>query len=284
MKKLWSKVNLFYKPKFGLALSGGGAQGLAHIGVLRALEDAGIRPDYLAGTSMGGVIAAAYASGLTPDEIERIAADVSQTRNLLRLADLSIPQQGIVRGDRMLEFFDKHVRGSTFADLRIPLTLVAADLNTGQEVHIRDGSVAEALRATVSIPGIFTPVERDGMRLVDGGLLNNLPVDAVRQMGADIVLAVNVDAGTDSIWQAVSRLRPLSGTIGGLIVNLGDSLDVVIRQQRAHKLMEYPPDFLVQPTIPDKVTILTGFNRVKELAVSGEAATRSILPDLKKKL
>jgi len=277
-------MSLLHKPRFGLALSGGGAQGLAHIGVLKVLEEEGIRPDYLAGTSMGGVIAAAYAAGLTPDEIEQIAADISKTRNLLRLADLSLPQQGIFRGERVLEFFEKHLRGCTFAELKIPLILIAVDLNTGQEIHLQEGSVAEALRATVSIAGLFAPVERDGMRLVDGGLLNNLPVDAVRQMGADIVMAVDVDWRKDSIWRAISRLWPLSGVIGGLIVNLGDSLDVTVRQQRAYKLQNAQPDFLVRPGIPDKVTVLTGFNRVAELVAGGEAATRPVLPALEEML
>lgn len=286
MNKLLSTMikSLFRKPRFGLALSGGGAQGLAHIGVLKVLEEAGIRPDYLAGTSMGGVIAAAYAAGLAPHEIERIAADVSETRNLLRLADLSLPQQGIVRGERILEFFDKHLQGSTFAELKIPLTLIAVDLNTGQEVRLKEGSVAEALRATISIPGLFVPVEHNGMRLVDGGLLNNLPVDAARQMGADVVLGVDVDWRDTSFWQTISRLRLLSGTVGGLIMNLGDSLDVVIQKQRMDKLKNNPPDFLVRPHIPNEVTILTGFNRVAELAHTGETAARPVLPALEKKL
>ena len=286
MNKLLStmKMSMLHKPRFGLVLSGGGAQGLAHIGTLKVLEEAGIRPDYLAGTSMGGVIAAAYAAGLALDEIEHIAADISKTRNLLRLADISLPQQGIFRGERVLNFFEKHLRGCTFAELGIPLTLIAVDLNTGQEIHLQEGSVAEALRATVSIPGLFAPVKRDGMRLVDGGLLNNLPVDAARQMGSDVVLAVDVDWRKDSPWRAISRLWPLSGTIGGLIMNLGDSLDVTVRQQRAYKLQNARPDFLIQPKIPEKVTVLTGFNRVAELAAGGETATRPVLPALEEML
>lgn len=282
MNKLLStlKISLLHKPRFGLVLSGGGAQGLAHIGVLKVLEEAGIRPDYLAGTSMGGVIAAAYAAGLTQEEIKNIATDISQTRKLMRLADISLPQHGIIRGERVLDFFDKHLRGSTFDNLKIPLTLIAVDLNTGQEVQLKKGSVAEALRATVSLPGVFAPIERDGMRLVDGGLLNNLPVDVVRQMGAEVVLAVDVDGRKDSPWRTISRLWPFSSTVGGLIVNLGDSLDVTIRQQRAYKLKDSPPDFLIQPKIPNKVTVLTGFNRVIEIAAEGEASTRSILPAL----
>lgn len=278
------KLSLQRKPRLGLALSGGGARGLAHIGVLKALEEAGIQPDYLAGTSMGGVIAAAYAAGLKPDEIEQIATDTSRTRNLLRLADLSLPQQGIFRGERLLTFFEQHLQGRTFAGLQIPLTLIAVDLNTDQEVHLREGSVAQALRATVSIPGLLAPVERDGMRLVDGGLLNNLPVDAVRQMGADVILAVDVNGRKESIWQSLARLQPLSSTMGGLIVTLGDSLDVLVRQQRVYKLRNASPEFLIQPNIPAEVTILTGYNRVAELITQGEEVTRPILPALEEML
>lgn len=274
------KRGLQREPRFGLALSGGGARGLAHIGVLKVLEEAGIQPDYLAGTSMGGVIAAAYAAGLKPDEIEQIATDTSRTRNLLRLADFSLPQQGIFRGERLLAFFSQHLNGCNFADLSVPLSLIAVDLNTGQEVRLQEGSVAQALRATVSIPGLLAPVVQDGMRLVDGGLLNNLPVDAVRQMGADVVLGVDVDWQNDSVWQTLAHLKPLSGTIGGLIATLGDSLDLLVRQQRANKLRSASPDFLVRPDIPAEVTILTGYNRVAELITQGEVATYPVLPVL----
>ena len=169
--------------QLGIALGGGGARGLAHIGVLRALESANIRPDYLTGTSMGGVIAAAYASGLGSDEMEQIALEFASVRKLLKLADPTLPRRGLFHGDRLVTFFEQHMQGRTFADLRVPLTLVAVDLNSGQEVHLREGSVTEAVRATVSVPGLLAPVERDEQRLVDGGLLNNVPVDVVVEMG-----------------------------------------------------------------------------------------------------
>ena len=189
--------------KLGLALSGGGARGLAHIGVLRALENTNIRPDYLAGTSMGGVIAAGYAAGLSPDDLEQIAQEFATLRKLWGLADPTLPRRGLFQGERLLAFFERCIQGCTFADLNIPLTLVAVDLNSGQEVHLREGSVAEALRATVSIPGLLAPVERNGQRLVDGGLLNNLPVDVVQAMGADITLGVDVYSSIEeaSFWQ-----------------------------------------------------------------------------------
>jgi NTE family protein len=272
--------------KLGLALSGGGARGLAHIGVLRALEKANIQPDYLTGTSMGGVIAAAYASGLSPDEIEQIALKYASVRKLWGLADPTLPRRGLFQGERLLAFFEKHMHGCTFADLRVPLTLVAVDLNSGQEVHLREGSVAEALRATVSIPGLLAPAERNGQRLVDGGLLNNLPVDVVQSMGADVTLGVDVysNNGGPSFWQELGQTRVISQTIGELIVVLGDSLDLLIQQQSLNKLQKKSPDFLIHPKIPLDVTVVTGYHRAADLVAIGEEATAAILPDLQASL
>ncbi len=272
--------------KLGLALSGGGARGLAHIGVLRALENANIQPDYLAGTSMGGVIAAGYAAGLSPDDLEQIALKYASVRKLWRLADPTLPRRGLFQGERLLTFFDKQMKGATFADLRIPLTLIAVDLNNGQEVHLQEGSVAEAVRATVSVPGLLTPVENNGQRLVDGGLLNNVPVDVVRKMGSDVILAVDVYTPKkgNSFWQEMGHKRFLSGTVGELIAVLGDSLDLLVRQQNVNMLQDNPPDFLICPDIPVDVTVVTGYHRAAELISLGEEAAAAILPDLQASL
>lgn len=279
-------MKLTYKPRLGLALSGGGARGLAHIGILKELERANIQIDYLAGTSMGGLIAATYAVGLKPAEIEAIALEYRQTRKLLKLADPTMPRQGLFHGKQLHVFFEEHLHDRTFSDLRIPLTLVAVDLNSGQEVHLNEGSVADAVRATVSIPGVFAPIEYDGQRLVDGGLLNNLPVDIVRQMGADIVLAVDVNAKRDAVsfWQLLGKKRFISSTVGGSIAVLGDSLNLLMHQNSVYKLQQFPPDFLLQPSIPEGVTILTGFDRAADLIEEGEVVTQPILSDLEKAL
>jgi len=272
--------------KLGLALSGGGARGLAHIGVLKALENANIRPDYLTGTSMGGVIAAGYAAGLSPDDLEQIAIEYGSLRRLWRLADPTLPRRGLFQGERLLAFFEKHMQGCSFADLHVPLTLVAVDLNNGKEVHLREGSVADAVRATVSVPGLLAPVERNGQRLVDGGLLNNLPVDVVQSMGADVILGVDVYTknGGPSFWQELGQTRVLSQTIGGLITVLGDSLDLLIHQQSANKLQKSPPDFLIHPDIPMDVSVVTGYHRATELISLGEEAATTILPALQASL
>lgn len=272
--------------KLGVALSGGGARGLAHIGVLRALENANIQPDFLAGTSMGGVIAAGYAAGLSPDDLEQISLEYASVRKLWRLADPTLPRRGLFQGERLRAFFEQHLHGCTFADLHIPLTLIAVDLNSGQEILIQDGLVSEAVRATVSIPGLLAPVERNGQRLVDGGLLNNLPVDAAQSMGADITLGVDVYTTSEgsAIWQNLGQTRVISQTIGELIVVLGDSLDLLIHQQSMNKLQKNPPDFLISPDIPADVTALTGYHRAADLITLGEEAATAILSDLKASL
>ncbi len=270
--------------RLGLALSGGGVSGLAHIGVLQAFEAAGIRPDCLSGASMGGVIAAAYAAGHTPAEITNIALETFETRQLLHLADLTLPTASLFRGENLLELFEQILQGRMFADLDIPLTLIAADLNSDREIRMQEGPVAEAMRATVSIPGLLPPVEQDGMRLVDGALLNNVPADAVREMGAGIVVAVDVYQRSGSIWQELSRAHLLPGIISELVITLGDSLDTMIRQLQRMKLQLSPPDFLIQPEIPERVTVLTGFKRVEELVACGEEAARAVIPELLEKL
>jgi NTE family protein len=280
------KLSFHRQPRLGLALSGGGARGLAHIGVLKELELANIQVDFLAGTSMGGVIAAGYAAGLSPAQMEQIALEHVGARTLLRLADPAIPRHGLFQGEKLRGFLDQYLQGRTFSELRIPLILVAVDLNSGQEIHLKEGSVAEAVRATISLPGLLAPVEQKEGRLVDGGLLNNLPVDVVRQMGSDVVLAVDVSASDCevSFWQMLGQRRFISGTFGGLIAVLGDSLDLLIRQQSAYKLQQFPPDFLLRPAIPPEVTVVTGFHRAAEIIEAGAAATRPILPELQSAL
>ena len=180
------------RPAIGLALSGGGARGLAHIGVLRALEREGISVDYLAGTSMGGVIAAGYAAGMSSADLERESLFITQKRHMLHLADPGLPNGGLIHGERVHAFFKQEFGEKTFSELRLPLALVAVDLISHKEVVLREGLVARALRATTSIPGLFMPVEMNGWRLVDGGVLNNLPVDVVSKMGADVIIAVDI--------------------------------------------------------------------------------------------
>jgi NTE family protein len=186
-------MRFYRRPVIGLALSGGGARGLAHIGVLKVLEREGIPIDCLAGTSMGGIIAAAYATGMAADEIEAEALKLARPRNLLRLIDVNIPRYGLMSGHGVRQYLIGLLGESLdFADLNIPLGLVAVDLVSGQEIVLREGLVLDAVQASGAVPVVFEPVEIGDWRLVDGGFLNNLPVDVARDLGAEVVIAVDV--------------------------------------------------------------------------------------------
>jgi NTE family protein len=210
------------RPKIGLALSGGGARGGAHVGVLRKLDELGVPIDFVAGTSMGAIVGALYSAGFSPDEIEALFRDTdwrsaftdrpSRQDETMRQKDLDqrllIPYRigfnhgsfqfpmGAVEGQHLDQMFNRLlfpvVDVQDFDDLPIPFRAVATNLETGGEVVIGKGSLPDAIRASMSVPGFFAPVPLDGQLLVDGGMSNNLPVSVVREMGADIVIAVDI--------------------------------------------------------------------------------------------
>lgn len=174
-----------------MALGSGSARGLAHIGVLRALEEAGISVRLVAGTSIGALIGAVHAAG----KIEALAATL-QRLDRVRIAgffDVVLPKSGLIDGARVSDLVRAHVPSRTFAELSLPFAAVATDIASGEEVVIRDGDVIEAVRASISVPGILTPVRWDGRILVDGGLVNPVPVTAARALGADVVIAVDLN-------------------------------------------------------------------------------------------
>jgi NTE family protein len=224
------------RPRVGLVLSGGGAKGFAHIGVLKVLEEAGIRPDYITGTSMGSIIGGLYAIGYTASELDSIARVLDWGQLLsdrVLLSDV-IPEEkldyqrfqvelditpkglkvpaGFVGGQSISETFSRlsaRVAGvDSFAHYPIPFKCVAADLITGNQVVLDHGSFANALRASMSIPSVFSPVVMDSLLLIDGGVLNNFPVHLCQRMGADIIIGVNV-GGADKL-QLADLTSPLS--------------------------------------------------------------------------
>ncbi len=183
------KKRLKNRYKIGLALCGGVVHGLSQIGVLKVLEKAGIRIDCLAGTSSGSIIAAAYASGLPISRIEEIATHTTWKE----LFSIRPPfRQGLVSSGPIEEYIRKYFKVATFEELKKPLAVVASDICTGEEVIFTSGALDKAVRASCSIPGIYSPVEMEGRQLVDGGMAENVPVHALRSLGADVVIAVNV--------------------------------------------------------------------------------------------
>ena len=178
-------------PRIGLALGGGSARGWAHIGVIRALEEAGIEPDIVCGTSIGALVGAAYVDG----DLDRLETWVRglKLQTVVSFLDFSLGG-GLIKGNKLIDFFRRHFVDRDIADLDRPFGAVATDLRRGREIWLRDGPVTEAVHASIALPGLFAPVLRDGSWLVDGGLVNPVPVSLCRAMGADLVIAVDLNA------------------------------------------------------------------------------------------
>ena len=181
-------LNIFnQKPyKTGIALSGGGIKGLCHAGVFKALEEQGIIPDILSGVSSGAVVAALYADGYTPDEIAKLFEDIS----FRQMTKIQIPDGGFFRIDAFQKFLNKTLRAKTFKDLKIPLRIVATNLDKGQSVVFSSGKLVDAIIASCSIPVLFTPKIIDGVHYVDGGVLKNFPVSTIRD-DCEKVIGIN---------------------------------------------------------------------------------------------
>jgi len=179
--------------KVGIAFGSGGARGWAHIGVINALEEAGISIDCVAGTSMGSLVGAALAAGRVR-ELQKTALELDWRQVMYYFLEFGFPRSGLIDGERIVGTIRQQIATTTIEALPVPYRAVAADLRTGDEVVIGDGDVIAAVRASISIPGMFTPVSRDDRLLVDGGTVNPVPVSVVREMGADYAIAVNISA------------------------------------------------------------------------------------------
>jgi NTE family protein len=188
-------------PRIGLALGSGSARGWAHIGVIRALEGAGIVPDIVCGTSMGALVGAAYAAGV----MERIEPWVKSLtwQAVMSLLDVRV-SGGLIEGNRLVEFFRARFDDRGIEQLARPFGCVATELASGHEVWLREGPVIDAVRASIALPGLLTPAVRDGRLLVDGGLVNPVPVSLCRAMGAEIVIAVDLN------WDLVGRRHKIA--------------------------------------------------------------------------
>jgi NTE family protein len=201
------------RKKIGLALGSGAARGWAHIGVLRYLNEVGIKVDYIAGTSIGALVGASCSLGKV-DALEQFALHLDW-RQILSFLDVTFPVSGLIEGKRISEFVREHHEETvTLEKMPIPFCAVATDLNSGTEVCLDAGDLLEAIRASISIPGIFTPVKIEGRFLVDGGLVNPVPVSVVRQMGADFVIAVDLSHDFPKIDDVGHHLTPEEETPG----------------------------------------------------------------------
>jgi NTE family protein len=254
-----------FRRRLGLALGGGAALGLAHIGVLKVLEEAGIRPYCVAGTSAGSIVGAAICAGWTWREIRERA----QTLEWQKLASIVIPRRGVMRLDRLEAYLEQELGVRQFSDLAIPFAAVATDLTAGEPVVFDEGRVATAVRASCSVPGVFEPFAMNGRVLVDGGLVNDVPADVARRLGAEVVLGVNLN----------TRVRHSSPPRNILDI-VYYSLEILVAACAQKSIAD--ADIVVSPQ-------LEGFHyrdlgRVDELVQRGEEAMQSRLDELLRRL
>ncbi len=304
--------------KVGIALGSGSSRGFAHIGILRVFEDENIPVDYIAGTSIGAYIGAIYSAGAIK-EFEEFVLSLDW-KKLFRYYDLRISKSGIFSGKKIMELLEMVLDGKSFEDLNIPFSCVAVDINKAKEVVFKSGDILMAIRASLSMPGVFTPVEYDGMLLVDGGIMNPVPVDIVKSMGADVVIAVDlsgiflednplfldfdgeVSLGLSRRYKRKEKKKDeqnqkLSNKLRDWVIRLIDKngkvpakpfivdivlagIDIMISEITKLKLSIYKPDVIISPNLTDMRFI--DFYRAKEAIEEGKKIAYKLLPRIKK--
>jgi NTE family protein len=288
------------KPRVGLVLGSGSARGWAHIGVIRVLERAGIRPDLVCGTSIGALVAGAYAAG----ELDRFQEWVLRMRltDVISFMDVGIGG-GLLKGARLMAFIRRTFPDRAIEELQMPFGAVATALYTGTEIWLRTGSMLEAVRASIAMPGLFTPVLRDDVLLVDGGLVNPVPVSLARAMGAEVLIAVDLSsdllgrhlqviAEAPAAEQEVTAtwMRKLQNNLTSLMGAsdaskapsmldiVASSLNVMQVRITRSRMAGDPPDVLVAPRLARLA--LLDFHRAQEAIEEGERAMEAALPSL----
>ncbi len=261
------------KIRIGLALGGGGAKGLAHIGVLKVLEREGIKIDYLAGTSAGAVAAVCWALGKSIAELEKSAEWIATPINWGRLFSFGDITKAVVGNSDFLKYLQELFNNADFADLKIPTKIVATDLANGTEVLIDHGALAKAVLASSSIPGLLPPVVVNGRYLVDGGIANQTPVSVVEAMGADVIIAVDLmlDDG-----------REMDNP--NLIESLTQAYELIRKQSVRYSLEKTKANYiLIQPEFKDLADTFK-FDEAKKFIQAGELATEKVLEQIKKQV
>jgi NTE family protein len=288
------------KPRIGLALGSGSARGWAHIGAIRALEERGVKPDIICGASVGALVGAFYASGEL-EKLEKWVTSLAWT-TVVRLMDISL-RGGLIRGNRLFNLFRATFEDRDISELPVQFGAIATELASGREVWLREGKLLDAVRASCAMPGIFTPAIRAGTLVVDGGLVNPVPVSMCRALGADLVIAIDLswgklgpyrDRGKDrqvaprEVPGWVGRLRPawLQGqskktgeetvSIPSIFEVFTTALDIVEMKIARSRLAGEPADVLITPLLPDFATM--DFHRAKEAIPEGRAAVDRMGP------
>jgi NTE family protein len=247
-------------PKIGLALGGGAARGFAHIGVIQVLEEHGIKPDFVVGTSAGSLVAALYAAGKNGAELGTLADAMDEST----LTDWSYPGRGLIRGAALAKFVRDHTGSRTIEQMRIPLGIVATDLDNGQPILFEVGDTGTAVRASSAVPAVFQPVNIGGREYVDGGLVAPVPVRFARQMGADLVIAVDISA------------TPEGNATGDAMRMLLQTFAIMGRSINNFELRD--ADIVVRPRLAGVSS--ADFGSRKRSIQAGRDATRALMADL----
>lgn len=253
-------------PKVGLALGGGAARGFAHIGVIQVLEEAGLRPDMVLGTSAGSLVAAIYASGKSGAELQQIAENMEEAS----LTDWTLPifRRGILRGEALARYVNLQVGGKLMENMAMPLGIVATDLDSGEGILFRRGDTGSAVRASSAVPSIFQPVRIGAHEYVDGGLVAPVPVRYARQMGAELVIAVDISN------------VPLGNAADGAVQVLLQTFTIMSKSINAFELRD--ADVVVTPAL--KGAGGADFSSRRRLIDAGRAAMLAALPQYRAKL
>ena len=283
--------------KVALVLSGGGARGIAHIGVIEELERRGYQITSIAGTSMGALVGGMYALGKLADFKELLLS--YNLRNLLHLVDFTLSRQGLMKGDKVLETLKDEIKDAKIEQLSIPYVANATDLINKEEIVFREGSVYDAIRASISIPTVFTPVRTETALMVDGGVMNNLPLEHIERQEGDVLVAVDVNAmiSVEEMPPAVhleeeksseekSRIETLKKQIRGLAVHskseainyhylIDSTISTMMHQITYLNLMRFEPDMLIN--ISRDVCGALEFYKGSDLISIGEAAAKEVL-------
>lgn len=251
-------------PKIILALGGGGARGFAHIGVLQVLQEANIKLAGIVGTSMGALIGSTFCAGTDLFYLARVLEALGWEN----LIDLRIPQLGLIDGVKIKTLIDLLTKGKCFSDLELNFWAVATDLHSGQEVVFKEGPLAPAIRASISIPGVFNPVEVNGRILVDGAVIAGVPVSIAKQMEGDLIIAVNV--GFDHTHHKINNVFDVLSKVMDIMGNRLDQFQMAVT------------DVSIVPQLGDIGTM--HFHRANECINIGRSATEKVIPDLLQKI
>ncbi|MCK4589648.1 MAG: patatin-like phospholipase family protein [Nanoarchaeota archaeon] len=256
------------RPKIGVALGSGGARGLAHIGILKILQENKVPIDYMVGVSIGAIVGAYYALNLEIKTLEEKALQLTK-KDLLKLVDLTSPKRALIAGNKIKNFINKLIENKSFSDTKIPLKIIAADLCSGKEIIITKGKLADAIMASISIPGIFPPIEMNDKLLVDDGVVNPTPLDVVKKMGADVIIGVDL-----------TMKHPIKLKNPSIVETLIQSFEIIRTQAAKFNVNKVQKAVVISPNFSGKLDSYR-FYETQRFIEEGERVARESLPKIK---